>query len=189
MRAVRAFLVTVLVIGALVAYWTAGATRIRGILTSLWGIGWTVLAVKVLIPWFSSDGRYGQGSKLPSGGVAGAVDSAWNGVVGGDSRASTVLLLLLITGFAALRSPLTVIALPTLAWRFVSDNSNFWGPIYHYSAILMPILFAALVDALVRGRRDGGISTRARRGILGVVLVVAVASVPSLPLAPTLTSL
>ncbi|KAA0023780.1 DUF2079 domain-containing protein [Antrihabitans cavernicola] len=173
---------TVAVIGGLVAYWTAGTTRTRGVLTAVWGVGWTVLAVKVLIPWFSASGQYGQASKLPSGGMTSAVDSAWNGVVGGDSRASTVLLLLLITGFAALRSPSTIIALPTLAWRFISDNSNFWGPIYHYSAILMPVLFAALVDALVRGKRDGGISQRGRRTILGVVLVVAIASVPSLPL-------
>jgi uncharacterized membrane protein len=173
---------TVAVIGALVAYWTSGAMRRYGLATIVWGAGWTVLAVKVIIPALSADGHYIQSSKLPSGGIASAVDAAANGVFGGDSRAATLFLLLLITGFVALRSPLVLVALPTVAWRFVSDNTSFWGPIFHYSAVLMPIMFAALIDALVRGRSDGFFTDRARRAVLAAVAVVALAATPSLPL-------
>lgn len=173
---------TVLVIGGMVAFLTSGRTRVLGILTGAWGIGWTVLAVTVIVPALSPTGSYGQGSKLGSAGAGGALDSAAHGVFGGDVRDSTMFLLLLITGFAALRSPLTLIAAPTLAWRFVSENSSFWGPIFHYSAVLMPIMFAALIDALVRGRANGHITPRARRTILATVAVVALGAAPFLPL-------
>ncbi|MBD0323716.1 MAG: DUF2079 domain-containing protein [Aldersonia sp.] len=173
---------TVAVIGGLVAFWSTGAMRRLGVVTVLWGVGWTALAIKVIIPALSTNGQYGQGSKLPEGGLATAVDSAANGVFGGDPRAATLFLLLLITAFAALRSPLVLVAVPTVAWRFISDNTAFWGPVFHYSAVLMPVMFAALIDALIRGRRDGWFSLRAQRVVLAVVAVVALAALPSLPL-------
>ncbi|WP_082043165.1 DUF2079 domain-containing protein [Rhodococcus sp. MEB064] len=172
---------TVIVIGALVAWWTTGRTRILGLATAAWGAAWTVLAVGVIIPMLSADDEYGQGSKLPPLGE-GIADTT-HGLVSGDSRAATVLLLLAITGFAALRSPLTLVAVPTVAWRFLSDNTNFWKPIFHYNALLMPILFAALIDALVRGRRDMHLSKRAERVVLATVALVAVVALPFQPLA------
>lgn len=171
---------TVAVIGALAAFWTTGRVRLWGAATIVWGLGWTALAVKVIIPALSTDDAYNQGSNLPPLG-SGIADTA-HGLVAGDSRAATILLLLAITGFAALRSPLTLIAAPTVAWRFLSDNSNYWVPIYHYNAILMPILFAALIDAVIRGRRDMHLSRRAQRVIFGAVAVVAIGSLPFTPL-------
>ena len=44
--------------------------------------------------------------------------------------------------------------LPTLGWRFLSTNENFWGQSFHYDLVLMPIVFAALIDGVVRARRD-----------------------------------
>ena len=44
--------------------------------------------------------------------------------------------------------------LPTLGWRFLSTNVNFWGQLYHYDLVLMPIVFAALIDGVVRARWD-----------------------------------
>ncbi|TSD99699.1 DUF2079 domain-containing protein [Skermania sp. ID1734] len=173
---------TVFAIGAFVAWFTTGRTRWWGVVAACWGVAWTALAVTVIIPALSPNGTYGQASKLGSGGVGSALDSAWHGLLSGDDRGSTVFLLLLITGFVALRSPLIVLALPTLGWRFISNNSNFWGPDYHYSAVLMPIMFAALIDALVRGRDSGRIGAGARKAVLAVVFVVAVAGLPVLPL-------
>ncbi|MET0317459.1 MAG: DUF2079 domain-containing protein, partial [Rhodococcus fascians] len=95
---------TVAVIGSLVAFWTTGRTRALGALTAVWGLGWVVLAVKVIIPLLSADDSYGQGSKLPPLG-SGIADTA-HGVVAGDSRAATAFLLLAVTAFVALRSPL-----------------------------------------------------------------------------------
>lgn len=172
---------TVAAIGLLVALWTAGRTRLYGFLTALWGLGWVVLAVKVIIPLMSADDSYGQGSKMPPLG-AGIADTA-HGFVEGDSRAATAFLLLAVSGFAAIRSPLLLVALPTVAWRFLSDNSNFWKPIFHYNAILMVIVFAALIDAVVRSRRHGQLTEWGVRTIAVAVAVFAVVALPFLPLA------
>ena len=59
-------------------------------------------------------------------------------------------MLLLPTAFIALRSPLVLIALPSLMLRFVATDSSFWGTYWHYNATLMPIIFVAAIDALAR---------------------------------------
>jgi len=74
-------------------------------------------------------------------------------VVTSGPRLTTVLLLLLVTAFLGLRSPLMILVLPTLAWRLIATNQNFWGQSFHYDLVLMPIVFAALVDGAVRARR------------------------------------
>jgi hypothetical protein len=91
-----------------------------------------------------------------------------------------VLWVFGVTGFLALRSPLALIALPTLLWRLVSANPLYWstGQV-HYNAILMPIVFVALVDALT-GLRAAAASRpeqwwRARAVRLAPLLVLAVA--------------
>lgn len=176
---------TVAVIGALVAFWTVGRNRLLGLLTIVWGLGWLVLAVKVIIPLLSSNDSYGQGSKMPPLG-SGIADTA-HGFVDGDSRAATAFLLLAVTAFAALRSPLLLVAVPTVAWRFLSDNSNFWKPIFHYNAILMVVVFAALVDAVARSRRHGQLSLRGQRTIFTAVAAVALVALPFLPMARLVT--
>lgn len=177
---------TVAVIGGLVAFWTVGRTRVWGLLTVIWGLGWVVLAVKVIIPLLSSTDSYGQGSKMPPLG-SGIADTA-HGLVAGDSRAATAFLLLAVTGFAALRSPLLLVAVPTVAWRFLSDNTNFWKPIFHYNAILMVVVFAALIDAVARSRRHGQISERGQRTIFSAVAVFAIVALPFLPMARLVTA-
>ncbi|WP_053718602.1 DUF2079 domain-containing protein [Saccharothrix sp. NRRL B-16348] len=62
-------------------------------------------------------------------------------------RLLTVVALLAPTGFLAARSPLIVVALPTLAWRFASGNAAYWGVEHHYSAVLMPVVFIAFLAA------------------------------------------
>lgn len=172
---------TVAVIGGLVAFWTVGRNRLLGLLTVVWGLGWVVLAVKVIIPLLSANDSYGQGSKLPPLG-SGIADTA-HGVVAGDSRAATAFLLLAVTAFVALRSPLLLVALPTIAWRFLSDNSNFWKPVFHYNAIVMVIVFAALIDAVARSRRHEQLSERGQRTIFTAVAVFALVALPFLPMA------
>lgn len=60
----------------------------------------------------------------------------------------TLLWLLAPTLFLSLRSPLLLVALPTLAWRFWSTNPSYWGTGFQYSAVLMPIAFVAFLHAL-----------------------------------------
>ena len=40
----------------------------------------------------------------------------------------TIILLTLATAALAFRSPISLAVLPTLAWRFLSDNTAYWGP-------------------------------------------------------------
>ena len=64
----------------------------------------------------------------------------------------TTLLILLPVAFLALGSPLALVAVPSLALRFVSTNSAYWGEGYHYNATVMPIVFIAAIDTLARIR-------------------------------------
>ncbi|MCW2800184.1 MAG: hypothetical protein JWQ70_1656, partial [Aeromicrobium sp.] len=66
---------------------------------------------------------------------------------------ATVALTVGITGLAALASPWVLVAVPTLAWRFVGDNPYYWGTDFHYSLALMPIVFVAMIDAMIRWPR------------------------------------
>jgi hypothetical protein len=67
-----------------------------------------------------------------------------------DARWRTLGYLVGAVAGALAFSPLTLIALPTLIWRFASTNEAYWGTEWHYSMILMPIIFAAAIHALGR---------------------------------------
>lgn len=94
------------------------------------------LTTLVLIPAFNWAGRYPY-----AGTELGLADPAGKAVLLG--------WLLVITLGLCLRSPLVLIALPSLGLRLLSGNPLYWstGEV-HYNAILMPVLFVALVDGL-----------------------------------------
>ena len=136
-----------------------GARR-WGVGLGAFGLASFALTMKVLIPHFSPKGSTTRFSDLTS--QLGAGDSLLHRVFAlpvdvatSQPRATTVLLLLAVTAFMAPQSPLLIMVLPTLGWRFLSTNENFWGQSFHYDLVLMPIVFAALVDGAVRARRDG----------------------------------
>ncbi|WP_203842110.1 DUF2079 domain-containing protein [Winogradskya humida] len=85
----------------------------------------------------------------------------------------TLLWLLAPTLFLALRSPLLLAAVPTLAWRFWSTNPLYWGTAFQYSAILMPIVFVAFLDALT----TTGTGRRARAAIHATCVIAVAATV------------
>ena len=130
-----------------------------------WGIGLFAFGVAsfaftltILIPHFNAQGSQGL-TRLAI--KSGADDSVLQRmfdllltVVTPGPRATTVLLLILVMAFVGLRSPLVIVLLPTLAWRFISTNPNVWGQSFHYDLVLMPIVFAALVDGMMRARRS-----------------------------------
>jgi uncharacterized membrane protein len=131
-----------------------------------WGSGLAVfglasfgLTMEVLIPHFASKGSDSRLSDLASQPGTGdtllhRVLSLPLDVVASEPRSTTVLLLLGVTAFMAPQSPLLLMVLPTLGWRFLSTNENFWGQSFHYDLVLMPIIFAALIDGVMRARRD-----------------------------------
>jgi uncharacterized membrane protein len=121
----------------------------------IWGVAWSFLAIAVIIPHFNASHTYyywGDGGAFAPGGHAsvGALFSqffhAW------PEKLQTLVLLLLPTAFVALRSPVALIAVPSLALRFESTNSAYWGTAWHYNATVMPVLFIAAIDGLVRIR-------------------------------------
>jgi uncharacterized membrane protein len=113
---------------------------------------------------------------LNPGGVYTYLDQAGGTPAGllSPVKARTVLMLLLPSAFAAARSPLLLLAVPSLACRFSSTTEAHWGTGLHYNAILMPIVFAAFLDAL--RSRPGHRTVAAALGICAVML-------PFLPLA------
>ena len=119
----------------------------------VWGFAWSFVAIGLIIPHFNPDHIYqywSDGGVLAPGGhpsVFGLVRQlfhAW------PDKLQTLVMLLLPTAFIALRSPLVLIAVPSLLLRFVATNSAFWGTYWHYNATVMPIIFVAAIDALAR---------------------------------------
>nr|WP_256962402.1 DUF2079 domain-containing protein [Streptomyces sp. NRRL B-24572] len=141
------------------------------------------LTVLVLIPAASKLGQYDYWSKIEKTGTG--AETSFGQIVadalGSGERWEMALYLFAITGFLALRSPLALLVLPTLGWRFLSQDPNHWGMHWHYSAILMPVVFLALVD----GVRSVRTSPRAWLVSYGKV-VVPVATAVALVLAANL---
>lgn len=136
-----------IVLAAVSRRWILGAAL------AVWGAGWSLLAVYVLIPHFNPQGeyvfwRYG-----------GSLEHLLRGV---DVKLETLLLAVLTVGLVALRSPIAFVGLPGLALRLWSSNPSYWGSNWHYSATLMPILFVAAIDGIarLRVRRAVGQATR-----------------------------
>ncbi|QMU80275.1 DUF2079 domain-containing protein [Streptacidiphilus sp. PB12-B1b] len=172
---------TVAVIGVLIA-WRGG--RRLGWATAAAGLVGSALEVLVVIPAFNPGGHYTYLDGLDSApaGASGLPGQLYRLTVGlvaaPDPKALTLVLLLAPTAFLALRSALLWAAVPTLVWRFASDNPLYWGTNAQYSAVLMPVVFAAFLDALARRPADA----RSLRHYLVVQLAVTALLLPQFPL-------
>jgi len=131
-----------------------GQRRMRaGLLLLTWGFAWSFLAIGVIIPHFNPAHHYdywSDGGVLAPGGHVSVTGLAKQFLQSWPGKLQTTVMLLLPTAFIALRSPLALIAGPSLLLRFLSTNSSFWGTFWHYNATVMPILFIAAVAALAR---------------------------------------
>jgi len=114
-------------------------------------------------------------------GAAGNPQGLTGAQVSGGTRWAPALLFALAAGVVALRSPLAVLALPTLAWRAASSNTSYWQTYFHYDAVLVPIAAIALVDVLSRpavvpavvsagGPAPGASRRRVEAGVVAVAL-------------------
>lgn len=130
--------VTVAAIG--VVLWLVGH-RMRGYVLVAVGAVATVLVVWVIVPAFNPSSQYDYVGKLDGGGVQALVEQP-------ALKLSMLAATFAITGFLALRSPWAILAIPTFAWRFAGGDPAYWGMDYHYSAVLMPIVFVAMIDAM-----------------------------------------
>jgi uncharacterized membrane protein len=124
-----------------------------GLFLMIWGFAWSFLAIGLILPHFnpahhydywSDGGVLAPGGHPSIGGLVRQLCHAW------PVKLQTLVLLLLPTAFLALRSPLALLAVPSLLLRFMSTNSSYWGTYWHYNATVMPVIFIAAVDALAR---------------------------------------
>ncbi|MEU7554253.1 DUF2079 domain-containing protein [Streptomyces sp. NPDC044571] len=170
---------TVAVIGLVIAWRAGRGGRRAGIALAVAGAACTALAMLVVLPALNPNGSYfyasflGGGSGAGGGGGFGALLYKLTiGLVTPDTKVTTLMMVFAPTLFLALRSPLVLVAVPSLVWRGVSDYWPHWTTGYHYSLTLMPIVFAALIDALGRrGTSPAGLR-RALVGIAGVCLLL-----------------
>ncbi|MFE2815403.1 DUF2079 domain-containing protein [Streptomyces nigra] len=137
---------------AVVVAWRARGTSPRAARyaagVAVFGAVAVALTLLVLIPAFNSAGSYDYWNKVGESGGGGPLD-------GLDTKLRTLGWILIPTsGLLALRSPLLLVALPTVGWRFVSSYPQYWGTDWHYSAVLMPVVALALVDAVHTARNS-----------------------------------
>jgi uncharacterized membrane protein len=131
-----------------------GRGRIKaGQFLLIWGFAWSFLAIGVIIPHFNPVHHYdywSDGGILAPGGHPSVIGLVRQFFHAWPDKLQTTVVLLLPTLFIALRSPLALIALPSLLLRYMSTDTSFWGTVWHYNATVMPIFFIAAVDAMAR---------------------------------------
>ncbi|MGW7437483.1 DUF2079 domain-containing protein [Streptomyces sp. NPDC054849] len=171
---------------AVVVAWRARPTDRRIAWTALGAAAaacvFAVLVFTVVVPAFATAG-YGYWDKIDG-----------DGPLGGLATKLTTLGWVLIptSGLLALRSPLLLVAVPTLGWRFLSGDDHYWSTDWHYSAVLMPVVFLALVDAIDTVRRGERPRLRAYAlqlptAVLAAALALAATSMPTAKLAEART--
>ncbi|MGH3628305.1 MAG: DUF2079 domain-containing protein [Sciscionella sp.] len=135
----------------------------------------STLTIVVVMPALNPTGRYTYWSGLTAGHTHSAIAVLENLLDPPATKLVTLAMIFGITGFLALRSPLSLVAIPTLLWRFLADVPSYWGTDWHYNAVLMPIIFVALVDAITscRGSRRRWLRAYAR-GIAPAVIAAAI---------------
>lgn len=133
---------TVALIGGVL--WLAGERRRAAVLACV-GLVAMAFIVLVFLPAFNPADSYAYTSTL--GGDRGILTTLFDEP---GRKLATVALTVGITGLAALASPWVLLVLPTFAWRFAGDNAYYWGTEWHYSLLLMPIVFISMIDAMRR---------------------------------------
>jgi uncharacterized membrane protein len=137
------------------------------------GAGVMALLVKVVIPSLNNQHQYlywhegGCLSPTAGSGIGKMLSCVPQQLAmdGSAIKLHTVLLTLLPVVFVSLRSPLALLAVPSIVLRFLNSEQNYWGTDYHYTAVPMTILFVAAIDALFRMRaaRESGTRRTSRR--------------------------
>jgi uncharacterized membrane protein len=150
------------------------------------GIASTACAVWWWIPHFNTAGHFDYWSKMPGHRGEHDVRALMFDLVTRHTVWTTLGWTLGATAFLCLRSPLLLMAAPTLLWRFASANVVYWGRDWHYSAVVMPVVFLAAVDGLTRLAASGRpwLEAWARNAVPAVVgIAVACTAAAPLPVA------
>lgn len=166
----------------------AGATAFRrlasfpgvalGASLTVWGALWFAVATMIVLPALNPGGEWAYADKADPLSVLTDTSILFN-----PAKGETLALILACSAVLVLRSPLALLLLPTLAWRFFSTNSGYWAPTWHYSAVLIPIALVALLDAIERGRSSRWAWMREYvRLAPAIAVTAAIVLLPGLPL-------
>lgn len=166
---------TVAVLGAVIA-WRHREHLRTGLGLAVWGGAWFLASTFVILPALNTAGQYDYTDNLGS-----VLEVFWP-----PAKYLLVLMLVLAAGVVGLRSPLMLLMIPTLSWRFTGTVEFYWDWYWHYNAVLMPIALAALLDAL-GDRRSGraghwGRGDRPRPGRTVAVVAVSLSAAVTLAL-------
>ncbi|MGW2400537.1 DUF2079 domain-containing protein [Kitasatospora sp. NPDC001664] len=171
-----------LTVGAVGGYllWRGDRRAVRrgGLALLVLGPAATVLETLVLLPMANTNGVFDYWNQVP--GAEGSTGLSPFLLFWPPVKWLLLFMLAAPVAFVAVRSPLVLLAAPTLGWRLLGANEHYWEPSYHYSAVLMPVLFGALVHRL--GQAGGWRRGRARRLVLGWVAAFAVVGAVVYPL-------
>lgn len=118
----------------------------------IWGVFWSAVAIYVILPYFNSGGNFDYADKVNFSAALGDPFGSALQMLSNNTKLATLGLLLITGAVLWVISPLAAIALPTLAWRLLSTMESYWASTWHYSLVLMPIVFLALLDAVMRIR-------------------------------------
>ena len=179
--------------GELVGVWIAAlglwyafarGHRKAGLLTSVFGLAWTVVAVRVVVPALSGEssdyyGVYDRVGGSPSGVVRTAFTDPLTLVSAATTRGDIFYLVMLFMPLAGLflfAPALAAVAIPQLAATLLAGFGAATDPRAHYIAGSVPFLVAAVAVGL------GRLSAAGRRR--GVVLVLTLSVAFSLALGP-----
>jgi uncharacterized membrane protein len=147
------------------AWWPecrAGLLLIGGGLTAF------VLVFGLLMPAFKGGDWYYWGKVDQTGGALGLIV----GILEPPVKLKTLALVSAVVMGTCWLSRWSLVALPTLFWRFASTDSAHWGTMWHYSMILMPMVFLAALDVLGRWRAS---KRRWPRGVARVTVAASLA--------------
>jgi uncharacterized membrane protein len=138
------------------------------------GVLATVLLMNVVIPYFNLYHHYDYAGGMPS---MNPLKDSWT-IFSDHDKTTTLFITFGVTGFICLRSPLALLSVPTLLWRMLSTQSPYYQTIWwQYSADVMPIVFLAAVDGILKlslSRREG-LRSWSRSGVQ-IMAVLAVAA-------------
>ncbi len=154
-----------------------------GVFLTWFGIIAAAFTVDFVIPHFAAGHQYPYFNEL----AGGAAHPHWGhlllSLVWPPVKWRTLAWTFGITGFIALRSPVALLTVPTLLWRFTASNTGYWQTTWHYSAVLMPVVFIAAADGLRRiGRSPGTWRRLCTRLAVPLMLAAAVALTAARPL-------
>ncbi|MGV9186528.1 DUF2079 domain-containing protein [Arcanobacterium canis] len=136
----------------------------------VWGAVWFVLEIVFFLPAFNTHGQWDYAAKVSRPFLEIATGFFVPGI-----KLVTLVLLVTFGAVVCLRSPLIILTLPTLLWRFAGDTVTYWGWQWHYSATLMPIVILAAADGVAKLRLSS-LPTASRRRWISVGIVVSLAA-------------